>query len=75
MTVYSPSEYLWVTLVVPLSVLATVVQFPDLGSWDGVTFLDLRQRHLLYCLFRTHYSPGSSPVFSRGGGSVGVASE
>ena len=75
MTVCSPSEYLWVTLVVPLSVLVTVVPIAGLGILDGVTFLDLRQRHLLYCVFRTHYSPGSSPVFSRGGGSVGVASE
>jgi hypothetical protein len=37
---------------------------------DRVTLPDLRQRHLLYCVFRTHYRPGSS-----GGGSVGVASE
>ena len=35
MTVCSPSEYLWVTLVVPLSVLVTVVQLPDLGILDG----------------------------------------
>ena len=27
------------------------------------------------CSYSEHYSPGSSPVFSRGGGSVGVASE
>ena len=33
MTVCSPSEYLRVTLVVPLSVLVTVVQLPDLGPW------------------------------------------
>ena len=33
MTVCSASEYLWVTLVVPLSVLVTVVQLPDCGSW------------------------------------------
>src|SRR6478672_6731966 len=33
MTVCSASEYLWVTLVVPLSVLVTVVALPDCGSW------------------------------------------
>src|SRR6476620_1504421 len=31
-----------------------------LGILDRVTLLDLGQRHLLCCIFRTHYPPGSS---------------
>ena len=65
-------------VLAPLGLLAArLVQGFSAGGENttAVTFLDLRQRHLLHCVFRTHYSPGSSPVFSRGGGSVGVASE